>query len=477
MSMIDGLLFPALAVLRMLQQELLYFAAFWFVLGAFDEFAVDCVWLAVQLRRWWQGKEAPVLGSGQALAAPIAVFVAAWQEANVIGSMVGHALRVWPQRDLRLYVGCYGNDPATVGAVMTAAAGDSRLRIVIHDAPGPTTKADCLNRVYRAMCQDEQRSAMRFGGVVLHDAEDMVHPQALLAIDAGLGEADFVQLPVLPEPQPRSPWIAGHYSDEFAEAHGKTLVVRDALRAPIPAAGVGCGFGRERLADLARMRGPAGRDGPFAAECLTEDYELGLLFSHDNGRSRFLRLRGGDGTLIATRAYFPCTLETAVRQKTRWIHGIALQGWDRLGWSRRPIDVWMRLRDRRGPLMAVVLAAAYVWICLSGVLLFAQAQGWPVPQTDTFALRFMLMASTASLVWRMVMRFAFTTREYGLVEGLRSVPRMFIANVIAILSGRRALIAYVRTLRGAAVVWDKTEHNIHPAAMPDVSLSRSAVPA
>jgi len=292
----------------------------------------------------------------------------------------------------------------------------------------------------------------------------MVHADAIRAIDAGLTVADFVQLPVLPEPQPRSHWIAGHYSDEFAEAHGKTLVVRDALGAPIPAAGVGCGFGRERLAGLARRRGMAGQDGPFASECLTEDYELGLLFSHGEGRARFLRMRSADGSLIATRAYFPCTLETAVRQKTRWIHGIALQGWDRLGWSRGVIDVWMRMRDRRGPLMAVVLAAAYAWVCVSGLLALARWQGWVMPVRGTPALHAMLWIGVVSLVWRMAMRFAFTTREYGVAEGLRSVPRMFVANVIAIMAGRRALIAYVRTLRGAAVVWDKTEHHQHPAA-------------
>jgi adsorption protein B len=461
--MTQGLIVPVLACLQVLEQELLYFSAFWFVLGALDEFAVDCIWIGLRVRRWWRAEEAPVISSQRALAAPLAVFVAAWRESHVIGHMVRHALQVWPQRDLRLYVGCYGNDPETVAAVMRGAAGDARLRIVIHDRPGPTTKADCLNRVYRAMCEDERRERLRFHGVVMHDAEDMVHKDAIGAIDAGLRTADFVQLPVLPEPQPRSPWIAGHYSDEFAEAHGKTLVVRDAVGAPIPAAGVGCGFGRERLAALAQMRGSAGQDGPFASECLTEDYELGLLFSRDGGRSRFLRVRSADGSLVATRAYFPCTLETAVRQKTRWIHGIALQGWDRLGWSHRPVDVWMRLRDRRGPLMAVVLAAAYAWICVSGLLLLARWQGWSLPARDTRALRTMLIVSLVSLVWRMAMRFCFTTREYGAAEGLRSIPRMFVANVIAIMAGRRALVAYVRTLRGAAVIWDKTEHHQHPA--------------
>ncbi len=83
-----------------------------------------------------------------------------------------------------------------------------------------------------------------------------------------------------------------------------------------------------------RLRERTGRaDGaPFAAECLTEDYELGLLVSRSGGSSRFLRVRDHLGELVATRAYFPGRLDDAVRQKARWIHGIALQGWDRLGW-------------------------------------------------------------------------------------------------------------------------------------------------
>jgi adsorption protein B len=441
------------------------------MLGALDEATVDGIWIVVWLRRRFRPVDTSRFVAARPLSRPLAVFVPAWQEAAVIGHMVAHALRVWPQRELRLYVGCYGNDPATVSAVMAAAAGDSRLRTVIHDRPGPTTKADCLNRVYRAMCEDEQRGGFRFTGVLMHDSEDMVHPQAILAIDAGLQEADFVQLPVLPEPQARSSWIAGHYSDEFAEAHGKTLVVRDALGAPIPAAGVGCGFGRSRLEMLARMRAAQGAEGPFASECLTEDYELGLLFSHAGGRSRFLRLRDAQGELIATRAYFPATLETSVRQKTRWIHGIALQGWDRLGWSRRPIDVWMRLRDRRGPLMAVVLAAAYLWLCVTGVLFMAHLAGWHVESVATPGLRLMLTVCMVSFFWRMLMRLAFTTREYGVREGLRSIPRVFVANIIAIMAGRRALIAYVRTLRGAAVVWDKTEHRDHPSMLRAAGVS------
>ena len=69
----------------------------------------------------------------------------------------------------------------------------------------------------------------------------------------------------------------------------------------------------------------------------------------------------------------------------------------------------------------------------------------------------------ASFVWRACMRFAFTTREYGWVEGFRAIMRMPVANVVAIMAGRRALFAYLRTLRGMAPKWDKTEHDAHPA--------------
>ncbi len=292
----------------------------------------------------------------------------------------------------------------------------------------------------------------------------MVHPAALAEMDRALGEVEFVQLPVRPEPQRASPWVAGHYTDEFTEAHAKSLVVRDMLGAALPAAGVGCGFARGTLARLAQVRAGAGHHGPFAAECLTEDYELGLLVGRAGGRSRFLRLRDSNGELIATRAFFPATLDESVRQKTRWIHGIALQGWERLGWGGRAVDVWMALRDRRGPLIALVLAAAYGLFVVEGLLQVARLAGWTGYAPVEPALRHMLEFSFAALVWRATLRFGFTAHEYGLAEGLRAVLRIPVANLIAIMAGRRALTAYVRTLLGGKVHWDKTHHHDHPAA-------------
>lgn len=445
--------------------ELLLFAGLFFMLGALDDFAVDLAWIWLKIR----GKARCLTIDrqhlrGQKLRGRAVVMIPTWHESDVIGATVSHALEAWPHAELRIYIGCYRNDAETAQAVMRASAGDSRIRLVIHGRDGPSSKADCLNRIYAALRADEQRSGESARMILLHDAEDMVDEAALSLLDAALDDADFAQLPVLPQPQPASRWIAGHYCDEFAEAHGKAMVVREALGAGLPAAGVGCAFSRRALDEIALRNGRP--DSPFASECLTEDYELGLKITEMGGKARFLRARGEDGLLVATRAYFPDTLIEAVRQKTRWIHGIAFQGWDRLGWEGRASEKWMRLRDRRGPLTALVLAAGYILLVIATFLWVASLAGLvELPPPDP-AVRFMLMLNVLAFLWRAVWRFAFTTREYGVAEGLLAIIRIPFANVITIMAGRRALAAYLRTLKGHAPVWDKTEHRNHPAMSP-----------
>ena len=461
-----------LEMLQRVEHELLLFAAFWFVVGAVDELAVDSCWLCLWLTGRTKRASLPREFELRPLQGRIAVLVPAWHEADVIGAMIRHTLTAWPQQNLALYVGCYCNDAATVAAAMAGAGSDPRVRIVIHDREGPTTKADCLNRLYAALLDDEVNKGASCTGVVLHDAEDMVHPAALPLIDRALSNVDFVQLPVRPEPQSASQWVAGHYTDEFTESHAKSLVVRDALGAAIPAAGVGCGFARAALDRLAAARKATGEDGPFSSDCLTEDYELGLLISGERAKGRFLRLRDHAGELVATRAFFPARLDEAVRQKTRWIHGIAFQGWDRMGWTGRPVDIWMALRDRRGPLTAVVLAAAYGLLIVEAILAAARFAGWAEPVAVSPVLGAMLQISFASFVWRAVWRFGCTAHEYGIAEGLRAVLRIPVANIITIMAGRRALFAYIKTLRGAEVHWDKTVHRSHPADFAQEAMAR-----
>lgn len=449
------------------EHELLLFAGVFFLVGLFDELAIDCAWAWL-----WLSGRGRTLGinranhSSVALAGPAALLIPAWQEEQVLATTISHALTAWPQHDLRLYVGCYRNDIATAETILAGTRRDPRVRLVVHDRDGPTTKADCLNRLYAAMETDERRCGARFRMVLQHDAEDMVDPAALALLDAALERADFVQLPVLPQPQPASRWIGSHYCEEFAEAHGKAMVVRCELGVALPAAGVGCAFSRELLGVIAA---DTQESGPFSVDSLTEDYELGLKIKAAGGKAWFLRARGEDGRLVATRACFPPTLPQAVRQKARWVHGIALQGWDRLGWSGGVAERWMRLRDRRGPLAALVLFTAYVLLLLSAVLWLAEALGFGRPWQPSGLLVILLWANLASFVWRAALRFAFTAREYGAAEGLRAVLRMPSSNIIAIMAGRRAFAAYVASLLGARPRWDKTSHHTHAVDLIEAS--------
>lgn len=445
--------------------ELILFAAFWFVIGAMGELAIDAAWFWLLATGKARSKRLTEK-TESVLSAPIALFVPAWQESAVIGAMLRYTLAAWPHAELAVFAGCYVNDPATRQAIEEVGAADPRLRIVVNEVPGPTTKGQCLNRLYRAMQEEEARSGVSFRAVLLHDAEDMVHPDALTLIDRALDDADFVQIPVRPEMQTASPWVGNHYADEFTEAHVREMVVRDRIGAGLPAAGVGCAFARTALEQVAARRGGGSDGDPFDPYAMTEDYELGMLIgrkgSLPGGKGgRFLRVRAADGSLVATRAYFPARFRAAVRQKSRWVHGIAFDGWDQLGWSLRPAELWMRVRDRRGPLVAVVLAASYLLVALTLVFWLADATGlYPAGKLPTLVY-WVLIATTLAFAWRVVMRCVLVGREYGWLDGLAAVLRIPVANIIAILAARRALMRYAATLFGQPARWEKTEHDRH----------------
>ncbi|MEM7780089.1 MAG: glycosyl transferase family protein [Pseudomonadota bacterium] len=456
------------------QHELLLFAGVFFLIGALDDLAIDLTWLWLKLT----GRAKPLEVSraelrDRELHAPAAIFIPAWQEAEVISETISHMLKAWPHRAMRIYVGIYRNDMKTLEAAMRSAGGDPRLRLVIHDRDGPSTKADCLNRLYQAMCDDERRAQTEFACVVFHDAEDMVDPAGLSLLDTVIARGvDFAQLPVEPLPQAARHWLGGHYCEEFAEAHGKAMVVRDAIGAGLPAAGVGCAVARKALKKLAQRPSTGGAgEQPFAPESLTEDYELGLAIASGGGTCEFVRARGEDDLLVATRAFFPSRLGDIVRQKTRWVHGIALQGWDRIGWSvgdggSKLVEAWMRARDRRGPLTALVLALGYTLLIVTLLIGFSTYFGLGEAAPLSPLVLTLLGLNLGFFVWRTAFRFAFTARNYGLAEGVFAVLRIPVTNVISIIAGRRAVAAYARTLLGEATTWDKTPHSRHPAT-PD----------
>lgn len=249
--------------------------------------------------------------------------------------------------------------------------------------------------------------------------------------------------------------VTGHYADEFAESHAKQLVIRAALGAGMPLAGAGCAIAAAMLRQVAADRGGA----PFDPTSLTEDYELGLCIADRGGRGLIARCTDRNGELIAVRAFFPDDFTAAARQKARWMTGIALAGWDRIGWAR-PLalaDHWMRMRDRRGPLAVVVLTAAYLAVVTYAVGAVAHWY-WTAPYLPPVS-GWLLSATSALLAWRLAMRIAFTVHAYGWRQGCWAVPRFMVGNLIGLAAAPRALATYLPTLFGRAPKWDKTEHH------------------
>lgn len=444
------------AFLAGLAEELALFAAVGFLLFALDDLVVDLIYFG---RRLWRGTaiySRYPRAFAETLPPPehpgwFAIFIPAWDEGAVIGPMLRTTIARFGAGDYRLFVGHYPNDPATAAAL--ARIEDEHLRPVLLDHDGPTTKADCLNALHRALEREETSRGERALAVVLHDAEDVVHPAELAVFERLVSRAAAIQLPVVPLPDPTSPWIAGHYGDEFAESHGKELVVREAVGAAIPLAGVACAIERSALDRLAAL----GKGLAFAPDSMTEDYEIGLRLGALGLKTMFVRIpaAAGERGAVASRGHFPASLDAAVRQKARWIGGIAFAGWERLGWQGGLGERWMRMRDRRGPLAALLMVSGYTAALLWAQLLLARNLGAPIDVGVGPRLTLLLWANFMMLCWRMLVRASFTTAAYGLRQGLLSVPRLLVANLVAILAVRRALAIHAA---GGPPKWDKTSH-------------------
>jgi adsorption protein B len=446
-------------------RELLLVTAVLIALSGLDDLFIDFVFFGRTLWRRLTVYSRHPRASAESLRrpdpAPIAIIVPAWDESAVIGQMLTNLLDRLDYPRYRVFVGVYPNDPSTRAAI--AAVADHHVQTVVCGDPGPTTKADCLNHLWTAVLAHEARAGEAFKAIVLHDAEDVIHPQELWIYDALIPRLAMVQLPVLPLPDPGSRWISGHYADEFAESHAKDLVVREALGAAVPSAGVATAIERQYLGRIAVLAGGA----PFDAACLTEDYELGHRLKALGGRAALVRLQSADERMVvATREHFPATFDAALRQKTRWLIGIGLSGWDRLGWPGGLADRYMLLRDRKALLTALlsVIGYAVALLVLADVLLRALVPAAALlPPLTGPGLKALLYFNAGLLLWRLAMRAAFTAHAYGPFEGIRAVPRALASNVINAAAAWCAITRYRRIVAGdVPMSWDKTAHR-YPA--------------
>lgn len=126
-------------------------------LCALDDILIDIawgvrwIWRRLTVYRWHPRASAARLPAKPP--APMAIFVPAWHESAVIGDMLRALLERLDYPDYRVFVGVYPNDAGTRATV--EGVGDPRVVLAIADRDGPTTKADNLNSIWRAMLAHE----------------------------------------------------------------------------------------------------------------------------------------------------------------------------------------------------------------------------------------------------------------------------------------------------------------------------------
>lgn len=402
---------------------------------------------------------------------PIALMSPAWDEPAVIGKMVTRCIEVFDYDNFHIFIGTYPNDPATQAAVDEVVALYSNVHKVVGRKEGPTTKAECLNNIIRYIFDFEKANDITFQCIAYHDAEDVIHPLEMRLFNYLVPRKDLVQLPVLPLPRRWFDFIGNHYMDEFAESHGKDMVVRESFCGNVPSAGVATAFSRRALARLAELN----NGEVFDESTLTEDYNIGYFLKEAGMNEIFARVvlnyrpenserYGGMNKIIASGGYFPNRFYQSFRQKARWSTGIVFQGWAKLGWPKDIKLSYMLAHDRKGIITNFVPFVGYFIVLNFLVMLLIthyNADAWwfpPLVEYRSFTWN-LLMVNGLLVINRIVQRFIFTTQYYGLKHGLLSLPRMVVANVINFFAMSRAIYLIVAARRsGTSVKWDKTAH-------------------
>jgi adsorption protein B len=424
------------------------------LISGLDDLVIDVAWAA----EWIRGKFRPEAdlfppGPRQLESAPIrriAILLPLWHEHEVIARMIEHNVATIRYPDYHIFAGAYPNDPHTQEAIRSVVARFPTVHLALCPHDGPTSKADCLNWIYQHLKLHEERSGERFDVVVTHDAEDIIHPDELRWINFYSARYDFVQTPVLAMQTPGYALIHGIYCDEFAEYHTRDMPVRPLLGGFLPSAGVGTGYRRDAIERLAE----SSSNRVFEPDALTEDYENGLKMFRLGCSQAFVPISQSAGHLnfVATREYFPQTWRSALRQRTRWVMGVALQSWQRHGWGRNPGEMYWLWRDRKG------LIANPLGLIANGVFLYGLATAiWS--RFPPLATRLVYMTLAIQLV-RLAVRMACVGRIYGagfaLVVPVRAVCANLLNTCATVLAVARFSIAWAR---GQPLTWLKTDHS------------------
>ena len=418
--------------------------------SGFDDLLIDLAWIWVWLRLRPSASTPGPRRLDRTPTKPIAILVPLWHEHEVIATMLEHNLAALRYPDYHIFAGAYPNDTLTQQAIQSVARRCPNVHLALCPHDGPTSKADCLNWIYQHVGLYEEQTGMRFEIVVTHDAEDIIHPEELRWINYYAARHDFVQIPVLALRTPLRQLTHGIYCDEFAEFHTRDMVMRARLGGFVPGSGVGTGYRRDALESLAATES----NRIFSPDALTEDYENGLSLFRLGRSQTFVpvtRANGEDTEFVATREYFPQTWSTALRQRTRWVMGVTMQGWERHGWGRTPGEAYWFWRDRKGLIgspISVIANLVFVYGAATSVWLRASPR----------ALHLML-ATLPFAFLRVGVRMACVARVYGIVFSMGVPLRILYSNLLNAAAASLAVCRFASAkLSGRPLRWLKTDH-------------------
>jgi adsorption protein B len=432
-----------------------------------DDLIFDLLFWVAWFRRWNIRRQYKPFIATDLYGKPqqrIAIFVPCWHEWDVVDKMVDFAIRNIDYDRYDILVGVYPNDQATIDRVRGASRRFARIHAVVNDTPGPTTKAQNLNSIYRAMRPIEGDDP--FDIVVLHDVEDVIHPLSLRLFNHLLPKHPMVQIPVFPLERGWSKFVAWTYADEFCRNHLKDMILRESLQSFVPSAGVGTAFARSALATVAESDTDL-----FPEGALTEDYQMALRLHERGLRTIFVNKRlspEGRGkaataaAYVATREYFPDRFDTAVRQKARWVAGICLQSWSEIGWRGNAATRYTLYRDRKGIAANVAALFGWIFVALAGAMYlwhaFEPSVAVPRMGNDPFT-RYVLAFVLLGTLYELVQTACFVAWVYGPLLGILSILRAPLAAIVNGVASLRAISLFAGArLRKQNMEWSKTEH-------------------
>ena len=384
------------------------------------------------------------------------VFVANWQEEDVLGKMVEGNLSRIDIPNVSLFLGVYPNDTGTLRVAKELAAKyPERVHIIINVLPGPTSKGQMLNEMFRQVFGKPEKHPHI---VVLHDSEDVIDPRtfSIYAAYSAAGN-DFIQVPVFSLTRDRRAFVASTYMDEFAERHTREMIVRNAVGATIPSAGVGTAMTARLIKHFLATRGQVLMSGT-----VTEDYILGVEAKREGFKSAFAAVSADEARgldFVATREFFPRTMAASIKQKTRWVYGINFEATHKLGWAGDFWDKYFFLRDRKG-VVTNFLPPVSLSLLLLLILGFYHLEDMSEHSANVLAVS--LMINLAALIMRYAIRVGACLQVYGQFDPVGVAIRWPVALYINMVAVFRAWKTYVGESKFATrpIVWSKTAHEL-----------------